>query len=164
MYLTQEADTVNAHARIGLTYEVMANMTHPILMYDGFCGLCARITQFTLKRDPGGVFRFAAIQSAFAGNHIRAHGKEPDDLDTLYVLVDPGEASEKLLSRGEAAMYVLSRLGGPWTVVSWLRVLPHFLLDAGYNLVAKNRYRLFGRSDSCLLPKPEWRERFIAVE
>jgi len=164
VYLTQEADTVNAHPRIGLTYEVMANMTHPILMYDGFCGLCAKITRFTLKRDPGGVFRFAAIQSAFAGNLIRAHGKEPDDLDTFYVLVDPGEPSEKLLSRGGAAMYVLSRLGGPWTVVSWLRVLPDFLLDAGYDLVAKNRYRLFGRSDSCLLPKPEWRERFIAVE
>ena len=75
-------------------------MTHPILMYDGFCGLCAKITRFTLKRDPGGVFRFAAIQSAFAGNHIRAHGREPDDLDTFYVLVDPGEPSEKLLSWG----------------------------------------------------------------
>ena len=144
--------------------KAIVKVEHPIVMYDGFCGLCARVTQFTLKRDPGGIFRFAAIQSEFAGNHIRAHGKEPDDLDTFYVLVDPGGPTEKLLSRARAAMYLLSRLSGLWGVASWLRVLPDFLLDAGYNLVAKNRYRIFGRSDSCLLPKPEWRERFIAVE
>ena len=142
----------------------MANVAHPIVMYDGFCGLCARFTLFTLKRDPGGIFRFAAIQSDFGSNLIRSHGQEPDDLDTLYVLVDPGEHSERLLSRAHAALYVLSRLGGLWTWANWLRVLPDFLLDAGYDLVAKSRYRLFGRTDSCLVPKAEWRDRFIAVD
>jgi len=144
--------------------KVMADVTHHILMYDGCCGLCARITHFTLKRDPEGIFRFAAIQSGFASNHIRAHGKEPNDLDTFYVLVDPGKPSERLLSRAGAAMYVLSRIGRPWTWASWLNVLPNSLLNASYDFVAKNRYRLFGRSDSCLLPEPEWQERFIAVE
>lgn len=144
--------------------KVIADVTHHILMYDGFCGLCARITRFTIKRDPEGIFRFAAIQSEFASNHIRAHGEKPNDLDTFYVLVDPGKPSERLLSRANAAMYVLRRIGRPWTWVSWLDVLPNSLLNAGYDFVANNRYRLFGRSDSCLLPEPEWQERFIAVE
>jgi len=150
--------------RSGLMSKVMTDVTHHILMYDGYCGLCARVTRFTLTRDPKGIFRFAAIQSEFASNHIRAHGKEPDDLDTFYVLVDPGEPSERLLSRTGAAIYVLSQIGRPWTWASWLHVLPNFVLDAGYDFVAKNRYRLFGRSDSCLLPEPEWQERFIAIE
>jgi predicted DCC family thiol-disulfide oxidoreductase YuxK len=133
-------------------------------MYDGFCGLCSIIIRFILKRDPEGIFRFATIQNEFSRNHIRAHGKDPDKLDTFYVLVDPGGDSEKLLSHAHASMYVLSRLDGFQAWLSCLGLLPDFILDAGYRLIAKNRYRIFGRNDSCMLSKPEWEERFIAVD
>lgn len=139
-------------------------MDNPILMYDGFCGLCSKIIGFILKHDHEGVFRFAAIQDEFSKNHIRTHGKDPDRLDTFYVLVDMGRDSEKLLSHARASIYVLNRLGRFRVWLSCLGLLPDFILEATYRLISKNRYRIFGRNDSCMLSKPEWEERFIVVD
>ncbi len=136
---------------------------HPIILYDGVCGLCNRLVQFTLKRDRDGLFHYAALQSDFAGEVLRPHGADPTDLDTFYLLVDRGLPTERVLDRSRAGFYLLSRLGSGWRVLSWLRVFPKFLTDLGYRLVASNRYRLFGRSDACMLPAAEWRDRFIAT-
>jgi len=86
----------------------------PILLYDGVCGLCNRFVQFILRHDRRDQFRFAALQSNFARAILHRHGLSPDALDTVYLVFDYGQASERLLSRNDAATAVLKALGGVW--------------------------------------------------
>lgn len=137
---------------------------HPIILYDGVCGLCVRLNQFTLKHDKRGVFRFAALQSAFARDLLTRHSADPDTLDTFYVVTDPGKVGERLYSRARAALYVLQILGGPWRVLTVFGILPTCILNVGYRLIARTRYRFFGKYDQCVVPDPAWKERFIAFE
>ncbi len=132
-----------------------------IILYDGVCGLCDRFVQFVLKRDAAATFRFAPLQSAFAGKLLARHGVDHADLNTVYLVLDAEGPGERLLQKSKAVFTVLSRLGPGWRLLALLRVLPAFLLDPFYSLVASVRYRLFGRFDACALPSKEWRSRFI---
>ena len=166
---------------------------HPILLYDGVCGLCNRLVQFILRRDPGGVFRFASLQSPLAGRILARHGADAGDLDTVYLVVNAERADEQLLARSEAVIFVLRHLGeaslrlaGPfgfaqgrlakapvptqasamatafWRVAgARLLVVPRAVRDWGYGVVARNRYRMFGRYDVCPLPSEDTRDRFL---
>jgi predicted DCC family thiol-disulfide oxidoreductase YuxK len=139
-------------------------MTHPLLLYDGVCGLCNRMNQFVLRHDRAGVFRFASLQSALAGRILARHGADAADLDTVYVVVNPDQPDEHLLARSDAVIFVLQQLGGFWGLTGFvLRFKPRFLRDLGYRIVARNRYRFFGRSETCFLPSPENRGRFLDV-
>ncbi len=136
----------------------------PILLYDGVCGLCNRLNQFLLSRDRAGRLQFAALQSAFADQTLRKHGKK-GDLDTLYLLTDYGCDSERVLSKSRAVLGAVEELGGPWRALAGvLRALPARILDAVYDRVARNRYRIFGKSETCRVPTPEQRARFIEFE
>ena len=86
-------------------------MLHPIILYDGVCGLCNRVNQFVLRRDPEGVFRFASLQSAVAARILARHGANPEDLDTVYVVVDFELPEERLLPRSDAVIFILKQLG-----------------------------------------------------
>ena len=86
----------------------------PIILYDGVCGLCNRFNRFVLARDPAGRFRFAALQSALAGQILARHGRDPRDLDTLYLVLGHGRPGERLLRKSDAALWILRELGGPW--------------------------------------------------
>jgi predicted DCC family thiol-disulfide oxidoreductase YuxK len=137
-------------------------MPHPILLYDGVCGLCNRLNQFVLRRDPAGVFRFASLQSALAARILARHGADARDLDTVYVVVNPDQADEYLLARSDAIIFVLKQFGGFWRVAGFVAKLkPRFLRDWGYRVIARNRYRMFGRSETCMLPAPDHRDRFL---
>jgi len=166
---------------------------HPILLYDGVCGLCNRLVQFILRRDPGGVFRFAALQSEFAGRVLARHGVDAHDLDTVYVVVNYGLGDEQLLARSDAIIFVLKHLGpaarvgtgdspipverssatpsqtlpagrGFWPFAGFLiQLFPRPLRDWKYRLVARHRYRIFGRFDTCMLPSEQNRSRFLDV-
>lgn len=146
-------------------------MSAPILLYDGVCGLCNRLVQFILRRDRKAVFRFAALQSPFAAAVLARHGAEAADLDTVYVIqnhdsgnTDPAQP-EQLISRSDAIIFVLRQLGGIWPLAAAiLRITPRPLRDRGYNIVAHTRYRIFGRYDTCPLPTPETRSRFLDDE
>jgi predicted DCC family thiol-disulfide oxidoreductase YuxK len=135
----------------------------PLVFYDGVCGLCNRTVQFILKRDRREVFRFAPLQGPLANRILRAHGIDPSDLDTIYVAVNRDQSSnERLLARSDAAVFVLRELGGIWRVGAWfLRWLPGAVRDWGYNVIARNRYRMFGRYDTCPLPNESVRARFL---
>jgi predicted DCC family thiol-disulfide oxidoreductase YuxK len=142
--------------------ELFLEMSNPIVLYDGVCGLCNRLVQFILHRDQKAVFRFAALQSAFAARVLARHGASPTDLDTFYVVLNYNDAHETLISRSDAAVYVLKQLGGIWRIVAIVgRVLPQFLRDGAYSRVARNRYRIFGRYDACPLPSEDTRSRFV---
>ena len=139
-------------------------MTHPILLYDGVCGLCNRMNQFVLRHDRAGVFRFASLQSALAARVLARHGADAADLDTVYVVVNPDQPDEHLLARSDAVIFVLKQLGGFWGLTGFvLQFKPRFLRDWGYRVVARNRYRFFGQSETCFLPSPENRDRFLDV-
>jgi predicted DCC family thiol-disulfide oxidoreductase YuxK len=137
-------------------------MPHPILLYDGVCGLCNRLVEFILRRDHGAVFQFASLQSPFAARTLARHGVNPADLDTVYVVVNHNQPDESLLARAAAVRYVLGQLGRFWrfagSLLSWL---PRPLCDWGYRVVARNRYRIFGRYDACPLPGANVRSRFL---
>jgi predicted DCC family thiol-disulfide oxidoreductase YuxK len=149
-------------------------MPHPILFYDGVCGLCNRFVQFVLRRDHNAVFRFAPLQSALAASILARHGANPNDLDTVYVALnsdrkkedptkeDPTQPNEFLLSRSNAVLFVLKQLSGRWRAIAFLLgLLPQFLRDAAYNIVVRHRYRIFGRVDVCTLPRQQDRSRFL---
>jgi predicted DCC family thiol-disulfide oxidoreductase YuxK len=137
-------------------------MPGPILLYDGVCGLCNRFVRFVMRHDRDGIFRFAALQSAGAARILAVHGANPNDLDTVYVVVNHDSPGEDLRSRSDAVVFVLKQLGGVWRVAAFLlRLLPRFLRDAGYNFVARRRYRIFGRSETCAVPSVEERGRFL---
>src|SRR5208282_2012133 len=90
----------------------MKPMSHPILLYDGVCGLCNRLVQFILHRDPTAIFRFASLQSPLAASILQRHHVNPTDLDTVYVVINRDEATETLVSRSDAVLFVLNQLGG----------------------------------------------------
>jgi predicted DCC family thiol-disulfide oxidoreductase YuxK len=137
-------------------------MSHPILLYDGVCGPCNRFVQFVLRRDRNAVFRFASLRSAFAATILARHAASPSDLDTLYVVVDHELPDEYLLSRSGAAIFVLKQLPGAWPLLAFLmQLVPKFLRDPAYNVVARNRYRLFGRSEVCAVSSEQDRSRFL---
>jgi predicted DCC family thiol-disulfide oxidoreductase YuxK len=129
----------------------------PILFYDGVCGLCDRLVQFVLRRDRRARFRFAALQSDVATQTLGHFGKNPDDLDTVYALTEDG----RLLSKSRAIFFVLRALGLPWSLVAAFRVLPAALTNWFYDRVARNRYRIWGKRDSCRLPTGDERARFL---
>jgi predicted DCC family thiol-disulfide oxidoreductase YuxK len=117
--------------------------TH-LLLYDGVCGLCNRVNTFVLRRDPGGVFAFASLQSPTGKTNYRS-------------------PSPAVLAKSRAALFVLQTLGGVWRWIAMVGVLPTAVLDIGYDTIARHRYRLFGQYDTCMLPAPEHQQRFIDV-
>ena len=138
-------------------------MTNPIVLYDGVCGLCNRLTQFLLKRDRHDRLRFASLQSEFAAAILKRHGKDTHDLDTVYVVKDYEEPNERLLARSDAILCLGQQLGGIWSLAGLGKVLPRFLRDWVYNLVARNRYRVLGKYESCMMPEPKHRRKFLDV-
>lgn len=134
----------------------------PILLYDGVCGLCNRFVQFVLRRDSKALFRFAALQSPLAAGILARHGANPTDLDTVYVVLDHNQPEGSLLARSDAVAFVLQQLGGIWRPAALiLRLIPRALRNWSYNLVARHRYRIFGRFNSCPLPTEATRNRFL---
>jgi predicted DCC family thiol-disulfide oxidoreductase YuxK len=141
-----------------------ASRPNPIVLYDGVCALCNRLVQFILSHDSRDRFRFATLQSDFAAQVLRRHGAAPEELDTMYVVVDSGLRDERIVSRSDAALTVLRELGGGWIALgAVLRAFPLGLRNWGYNLVARNRYRTFGKYDSCPIPSEKDRHKFLNV-
>jgi len=139
--------------------------SHPIILYDGVCGLCNRLVQFVLRHDSRDRFLFAALQSDFANRVLRQHAATAEELDTVYVVLDHALRGERLASRSDAAVVVLKELGRGWSVLAGvLRLFPGWLRNWAYNLVARNRYRIFGKHDSCPIPSEKDRSKFLDLQ
>jgi predicted DCC family thiol-disulfide oxidoreductase YuxK len=136
----------------------------PILFYDGVCGLCNTLVQFLLKHDKRGCLRFASLQSDFAEKVLRRHGFDPKDLDTLHVVENYEQPGERLLQRSDAVLRAGRELGGHWSVLAAAaKIVPRSLRDIAYRFVAQNRYRVFGKYETCMLPNPNQRSRFLDI-
>jgi predicted DCC family thiol-disulfide oxidoreductase YuxK len=132
-----------------------------LLLYDGVCGLCNRLNGFVLPRDPGGVFHFAPLQSETARSILLRFGRDSGSLETFYVVEDYRSAAPRLWSKARAGLFVARQIGGVWRLLTIFGILPDFLLNFVYDLIARHRYRIFGRYDVCLMPKPEYKARFV---
>jgi predicted DCC family thiol-disulfide oxidoreductase YuxK len=134
--------------------------TGPIVLYDGLCGFCDASVQWTLQHDPDAVFRFAPLQGEVAQAILARHPEIPPGLDSI-LLVEPTPDGERVSWRSRAVFRVLARLPGAWRHLAALGTLPAFLTDLGYRFVARVRYLIWGRRDSCRIPTPAERARFL---
>lgn len=128
-----------------------------VVLYDGVCNLCDGAVRFILPRDPQGRFSFASLQSPFGRSMMLQYGINPGGDPESIILV---EGSQVFLE-STAMLRILSRLVFPWNLLAVFRVIPPGIRDGIYRFIARNRYRWFGKQDSCLLPQPEWRDRFL---
>ncbi len=129
----------------------------PTIIFDGKCVLCSRFVQFVLRNDQRGRLRFLAAQTPL-GEALYTHlALQTEDYET-YVLLENGSARVK----SDAALRIFALLGLPWSVTCVGRLAPRFARDAFYDWVARNRLRWFGARDTCYVPTPAQRERFIA--
>ena len=126
-----------------------------VILYDGVCVFCSRWIQFVIARDAAKRFRFTPIQSPYGVRLAQAFGIDPDDPDTNAV-VHGGRAHLK----SDAALTVLSNLPG-WGWTRALFAVPTPLRNAVYSVVARNRYRIFGKFESCFVPDAELRKRVL---
>ncbi len=125
-----------------------------IIFFDGVCGLCNGFVDFIMSIDKGEKFKFSPLQSDFARAQLPP--ELVTNLNSVAVKVDG-----QVLTKSAAVMKVLSILGGVWGVLSIARYLPTGLRDSVYDLVAEHRYKIFGKKESCRLPTPEERKRFV---
>ena len=127
------------------------------MFFDGVCGLCNRTVQFLLRHDRHERLKFAPLQGPTAQRMLPPLGGRPQDLNTIYVLTSNGQ----LLERSRAVLFAATALGGGWTLLGILRVVPRPVADLIYGWVARIRYRVFGRLDACAMPTPAQRARFL---
>jgi predicted DCC family thiol-disulfide oxidoreductase YuxK len=128
---------------------------NPIVLFDGVCNLCSGSVQFIIRRDPKALFRFASLQSP-VGERLRGELGIDPALDSV-LLVEDG----RWYKESDAALRIAHGLGGPWKLLGIFRLIPKSLRDHAYLLIARNRYRWFGKMEACWLPTPELRGRFL---
>jgi len=149
--------SINASPLKNVMTELSQNeiVNYPIVFFDGVCGLCNHAVNFLMSRDSKGVLKFAPLQGTTAGQLVPLDVRQ--DLNT-FVFADSG----RLHYRSTAMVRILMRIGGLWGIVGTLLwLIPWPLRDLGYRCVSKIRYRLFGKHESCRLPTPEERSRFL---
>ncbi|MDJ0365213.1 thiol-disulfide oxidoreductase DCC family protein [Hymenobacter sp. H14-R3] len=139
----------------------MATSVTATILFDGVCNLCNGFVQFIIRHDPQGRFRFAALQSETGQALLAAHGQPPTAAQLAspdsVILLEGGQ----LYSHSAAVLRIARRLGGPWRLAAVGGLLPQRWRDGLYRFVARHRYRWFGRQESCWLPTPELRARFL---
>lgn len=131
-------------------------MDKAIILFDGVCNLCNRSVQFILKRDKKGYFHFTSLQSE-AGQELLAENELPQADFNSFVLIENG----KVYQKSTAALRVCRKLSGGWPLLYGFIIVPPFIRNAVYSWIARNRYKWFGKKEACMLPKPEWKERFL---
>ncbi|HEV8582991.1 MAG TPA: thiol-disulfide oxidoreductase DCC family protein [Thermoanaerobaculia bacterium] len=137
----------------------MVASPHPVLLFDGVCNLCNGSVQFIIRRDPQARFRFASLQSAVGQLYLEELQVDRQAIDSV-ILVE----GDRWYKESDAALGVVRILGGPWRALGVLRLIPRPLRDRLYRLIARNRYRWFGKREACWLPTPELRERFLDAQ
>jgi predicted DCC family thiol-disulfide oxidoreductase YuxK len=128
---------------------------NPVILFDGVCNLCSGSVQFILKRDKEKKFLFASLQSIYGQNLLKQLNL-PTDTFNSFILFENG----KVFTRSTAALKMFSQLKSwGWVKIFW--IVPKFIRDAVYNLIAKNRYRWFGKKEECWVPTPDLKARFL---
>ncbi|QDP41992.1 thiol-disulfide oxidoreductase DCC family protein [Radiobacillus deserti] len=127
-----------------------------IILFDGECNFCDKSVQFVMKRDPNAQFKFASLQSEIGQELLRKYNA-PTDMDS-FVLIE----NKSCYFQSSAALRVCKHLKGLWKIAYCFLIIPKPVRDFFYGIIAKNRYKWFGKRDSCRIPSPEERERFLS--
>lgn len=127
-----------------------------IILFDGVCNLCNGAVQYVIKRDRNKRFKFASLQSE-VGKQILVKSGLPEDHLKSFVYIQ----GNHIYTRSDAALRVAQQLGGAVKLLYGFIIVPKFIRDLVYDLIARNRYKLFGKKDECMLPSPELKRRFI---
>ncbi|MDB5197943.1 MAG: thiol-disulfide oxidoreductase family protein [Flaviaesturariibacter sp.] len=128
-----------------------------IILFDGVCNYCNSMVNFVIRQDKQQRFRFAPLQSEAGKRLVTQYGVDDPNMDS-FVLIWKGKAYQK----STAALNVMNLLPWYWKEVQILRIVPSFLRDQIYDFVARNRYKWFGKKESCMIPTPELRDRFLS--
>jgi len=134
----------------------MENQFKHIILFDGVCNLCNSSVQFIIKRDKQSKFMFASLQSEFGQSQLVKFQLDTSDMDS-FVFISEGKA----FTKSTAGLKVLKNLGGLWKILYVFIIFPKPLRDWVYSLIAKNRYKLFGKKESCMVPSIELKNRFL---
>jgi predicted DCC family thiol-disulfide oxidoreductase YuxK len=129
---------------------------NPVVLFDGVCNLCNSSVQFLIRKDRQARLRFASLQSEF-GQAVLQKFNLPQNNFNSFVLLE----GEKIYLRSSAALRITRYLGGFWRVFQIFWIVPPFIRNALYDLIARNRYKWFGKKTECMMPRPELKERFL---
>ncbi len=140
------------------TYKKLASIPtdKPILLFDGVCNLCNGFVQFVIQRDPEGKIRFASLQSDAGQTLLQAADMPTEELSTV-VLYENG----RFYTHSDVPLLVARKFGGAWPLLYGFVIIPKFIRDGIYNWIARNRYRWFGKRESCMIPTPDLKARFL---
>lgn len=127
-----------------------------LILFDGVCNLCNSSVQFIIKNDPNAIFHFASLQSEIGQNILKQHQLPTDDFDSFIYI-----ENDIVFQKSTAALKVLKTLGGKWKLAYFFIIFPAFIRDGIYQLIAKNRYKIWGKQESCWLPNASLNNRFL---
>jgi predicted DCC family thiol-disulfide oxidoreductase YuxK len=127
-----------------------------ILLFDGICNLCNGLVRFVIKRDRAGKFKFASLQSEIGQSWLKRFGLVQVEFESFVMI-----RGDRYYSKSTAALKMLKELGGVWKIFYLFIIIPRAVRDFFYDLIAKSRYRIFGKRDECMIPTPELKERFL---
>ena len=132
------------------------NTIQNIVLYDGVCNFCNSSVNFIISHERQSELMFASLQSDFGQSLLRKHNEETDDFESIIFIGDSGVSK-----KSEAAFKIASFLKPPWRWLGIFHVLPTFVTDFFYGIIAKNRYAIFGKTDTCTIPTPALKSRFL---
>ena len=131
-------------------------MKDKIILFDGVCNLCNGAINFIIKHDPKGIFKFASLQGETGKQLLAQHNIDPQETDSI-VLIDNDQVSVK----SSAALRIAKNLNQGYPLLFGFMIIPTFIRNGVYDCIAANRYKWFGKKESCMLPTPELRSRFL---
>jgi len=132
------------------------NTTGPILLFDGICNLCNGLVRFIIKRDHNARMLFTPLQSQAGQSLMKKFKPDTDEIDTVIYI-----SGEKYFLKSAAILHILKDLGRAWRLFYGLIIIPKFIRDFLYDLIARSRYRIFGKTDTCMIPPDNIKERFL---
>ncbi len=134
----------------------MNDLSHPVILFDGICNLCNASVQYVIKHDKKKLFRFASLQSSFGESVLKQYNLPVNTFNSFILLSD-----NKIYTRSTAALLVAKKLSGLIKLLYAFIIIPRFIRDAVYDIIAKNRYKWFGKKEACWVPTPELKSLFF---
>jgi len=135
---------------------IVKSIAYPLVLFDGVCNFCSSTVIFIIKRDPKKIFKFASLQSS-VGQELLKKFNLPMDIFETFILIEGNDCSIK----STATLKIAKRLHRLWPLLYVFIIIPRFIRDFIYNLIARNRYKLFGKREVCFVPTNDIKERFI---
>lgn len=127
-----------------------------IIFFDGVCNLCNSTVQFIIENDSQNKFHFSSLQSNFGQKFLEENNLKTENFDSIILL-----ENNEVYQKSDAAIKIASHLDSPYNYLKLFSILPKFIRDFFYSIVAKNRYRIFGKKESCWIPTAELRSKFL---